>query len=216
MKFLNRINLRSPSVISLILVNLLLLVIAIILQWSAYEMVLAYWIENLVIGFYFLLKIGYSFLTNKHKADGLMTGLAIFFMAFFCVHYGMFCLGHGVFIVALIGQQSINDGLFFGVFNAIDPKLFWITIVLMFISHGISFFTRFIRGKEANIQKIGYVMFAPYKRIILVHVYIMLCGFLLVFLELDNALFMTVFVLLKIGFDLKQHLKEHQTNVAFD
>jgi hypothetical protein len=61
--------------------------------------VVLYWSENLIIGFYNLLKM--------LVVGGLR---AIFPALFFLLHYGGFCAVHGLFIVSLLLEQPASMG----------------------------------------------------------------------------------------------------------
>jgi hypothetical protein len=56
------------------------------------SLVALYWLENLVIGGYTILRLAGSVVTGL---GNLL--LALFMIPFFTLHYGMFCYGHGIF-----------------------------------------------------------------------------------------------------------------------
>ena len=208
--FLKEIDYRAPSVRSLIATNLALLVVAMILQWSVYEMVMVFWVENLVIGVFFIIKI-YNAITEGSKIGftSIFLGLAV--CGFFCLHYMFFCFGHAVFIIALLGDGSLDGGPISGTLSAIDPLIFWISFGLLFISHGISYKTNFLDKGENRKVEMKDLMMGPYRRILLVQFFVLVCGVLFVigFLFIEgrpnSLLFLPAFVLLKIVVDLRQH-----------
>jgi hypothetical protein len=68
--------------------------------WSASEVIVTYWIETVVIGFFALLTI---LISNSKDHIILRIGYAIFF----CIHFGMFCTIQGVFIfIGLNGEYK--------------------------------------------------------------------------------------------------------------
>jgi hypothetical protein len=98
------IDLKAPSVISLIAVNLIIMIIALIFSWSVFDVVIVFWIENLVIGFYNLIKIGYASGEERNKEGKDVTPpgcFKIFLIPFFMVHFFGFCFGHGLFLIFL-------------------------------------------------------------------------------------------------------------------
>lgn len=62
--------------------------------WDAAFIVFLYWTENLVIGFYNILKI--TLLKSEHPAGHLGKLLAIPFSS---LHFGGFCAVHGFFLL---------------------------------------------------------------------------------------------------------------------
>jgi hypothetical protein len=155
--------------------------------WSAREVVMIYWFENLIIGFWQLMKMlaagGW-----KVKLGGVFVLPGVLFtMVFFAIHYGGFCAGHGMFVMQLTGDQADFE---MGNLNfALGPLLFlqmayhvvtqvwqslpeatlW-SVASLFAMRGLGFFQDFImsgKWKEAEVQKL---MFEPYKNIITLHV----------------------------------------------
>lgn len=82
---------RQLSLALLVLVNLLPLHGVLALDWDVTALIVLYWSENLVLGFYTLLKM---LITSP--IGGLFSSL------FFCIHYGGFCAVHGSLILALL------------------------------------------------------------------------------------------------------------------
>ncbi len=67
--------------------------------WSAFELIFLYWLENVVIGVRTALMMLLSARFNGPIATFATT-------AFFTVHYGIFCLVHGIFVMAMFGNAS--------------------------------------------------------------------------------------------------------------
>ena len=144
MKFVDRLiqesSDRLPSVLSLLLVNALPLVGVLFFGWSAFDVVILYWTENVVIGLINVLKmltcwpapLSADERMQQYKRDlskqqirdiaelraiASMPGQVawqaskLFFIPFFTIHYGMFCAGHGFFICALLGPGGMKGDL---------------------------------------------------------------------------------------------------------
>jgi hypothetical protein len=105
--------------------------------------------------------------------------------------------GHGVFIFALFDQVTIE----------ITAVLLGIS--LLTISHGLSFFVNFIGHKEYEKVSLSQQMVAPYRRIMLMHLTIILCAFLLNLLG-ANRITLIFLILLKVAIDAYAHLREHR------
>ena len=88
---------RRASLLALVLVNLLPLLGVLFFHWDVAALVVLYWSENLVLGFYTLVKM-----LVKSPVGGLGSGI------FFLIHYGGFCAVHGLFIIALLVDGNVD------------------------------------------------------------------------------------------------------------
>lgn len=196
-------NLLSPSVISLIIVNLIPIIGVLYFDWSLIQILILYWAESGVIGFYNIFKIIFI---GKFSS--------IVFVPFFIIHYGLFMLGHLIFIFGLFSPELIGKSL-----SSPSSKEFIILlfsqvalpILILLISHGISFFSNFIKNREysrGNSTKAGMQMMVPYGRIFVMHITLILGA--LPILLLGKPIFgLLILVILKTLVDLRAHLKEH-------
>jgi Family of unknown function (DUF6498) len=161
-----------------------------------------------------------------------MPGAGRAFLAiFFAFHYGLFWLVHGVFVlvlpsfmgvggvqplsVGLPGLENPNalpDGL--GAYSQVGPfgVLDWSAVgaagVGLFVSHGVSFFVNYLWGGEYRTRTAAVQMFAPYGRLVVLHVTILFGGFAIAFLGAP-ILLLVILVGLKTALDLRLHLREH-------
>jgi hypothetical protein len=133
-----------------------------------------FWLENVSIGFFNVLKI----LISQPKNTGNWLG-KLFFVPFFIFHYGMFTAVHGIFVIILFGSKTIH---FSGFPNASDfiqviqmSKLS-LAALMMFLSHGFSFLWNYVAKKEYEKIGIKTLMIKPYGRIIVLHVTIIFGG----------------------------------------
>ncbi len=82
------------SLVTLIGANLIPFIGIFLFDWDVRFIVLLYWIENLIAGFYNILKM--VFLKTAQAADNKGK---LFIIPFFCIHYGGFCAVHGFFLI---------------------------------------------------------------------------------------------------------------------
>jgi len=141
-------------------------IIAIILfHWRSTPLVALYWLENLVIGVYTILRLAGSALGGIGK---LM--VALFMISFFAVHYGMFCYGHGVFLhsFAVPGQGSAGEGAMALVDWALasGEGMIWFVAAII-LSNAIFFAVDFIGKGEFRRTNPPAEMFAPFGRIVI-------------------------------------------------
>ncbi|MBN2211733.1 MAG: hypothetical protein JW709_10100 [Sedimentisphaerales bacterium] len=206
----------------LIAANLFPLAGVVWLKWDAASIVLLYWAENLVIGFYNILKMALA--QAPAKIGRVAKLLAI---PFFCLHFGGFCAVHGFFILMLF---KMGDGadimpgdnawpchfvflqILFGVIAALwrhHPAGIQWPILGLILSHGVSFVQNYLGKKEYAKLTLNELMGQPYKRIVILHVAIIAGGFAVMALDAPLGL-LCILILLKIGLDIHLHHREHQ------
>ena len=221
---------KNLSIALLIISNLIPVIGVIYAGWSAASIVLVYWAENLVIGIYNILKM---LTVAPSKKDKLFH--RVFAPAFFIIHFGGFAAGHGGFLLDIFDIQSAAspaDGqewpgplillqmlytVMQSLFMQMPAGFIW-AIAALFISHGISFTQHFIMGGERYRTSVNKLMIQPYSRVLVMHIAIIVCGFMVV--KLGSPLSMLVaLVLVKTGMDIMLHRREHrklQTSPAGD
>ncbi|MEN1679133.1 MAG: DUF6498-containing protein [Planctomycetota bacterium] len=230
------------SVASLLVANGLPLLGVLFLNWKAFDVVILYWLENVVIGVINVLKMltcwpdaeqldaaveksvaGFSD-TDKMQAKALidrtsgwgqsaMQTTKLFFVPFFTVHYGLFCLVHGVFVVVLLGG-GLEGGV--GMDNPAQALRetsqstgFWLAATGLAASHLVSYFKNFLAGGEYRRTAPPLLMMQPYGRVVVLHVAIVLSGFLT--FTLGSPIWLLILLVIgKTWFDLGMHLREHR------
>jgi hypothetical protein len=205
---------RRASLIVLLLVNLLPLAGVLWLGWDVAGLLVLYWSENLILGFYTILKM-----LSKSPRGGLPLSL------FFCLHYGGFCAAHGMFILSILLEVDVDPQpedpwplflvfpqLFINVVKQVmvhAPVAWLLPFAALFVSHGVSFVFNFLLGGEREEVRLSQLMAAPYSRIFLLHAAIIFGGIATVAMGQPMAM-LVILVLLKSALDIKLHLREHQ------
>lgn len=165
--------------IEIFAVNMLAVIGVAAFGWSALTLVLLYWIENLIVGALNVVKIAASGVSSGRTG----TLASLFLVPFFIVHYGMFCFVHGLFIFGLFGGGLENMSAFDipGLTRAVtdrimaDRAMFWGVIVLAAF-HLYIFLRYWVGGRRWETSDPFTQMFAPYGRILVVHLTIMIAG----------------------------------------
>ncbi len=202
---------------ALVLANLVPLFGVLRLDWDVGSVVVLYWAENLVIGFYTVIKL---LLAAGPKG--------LFLVLFFIMHYGGFCGVHGLFVLGLTGfggesaqfspgtdwpgplvfpQMLLNVAR--QVLAAAPDALLW-AIAALLLSHGLSFLLNYLGNREHEGQTTKTIMTAPYKRIVVLHIAIIAGGFLVMSLGSPVGLLIAL-VALKIAMDIMLHRRSHRT-----
>jgi hypothetical protein len=193
---------------TLIIINLIPIIGVLFMGWNSATLILAYWIESAIIGFFTILKMRKAknlgkppknIRFNKRPLDVEKMGRSgtIFFFLF---HYGLFMFVHLIFLLVFITQ---------GIGNITRPvsSLSFITNLLIFsivifISHLQSYIINFIGQQEYKKKTVAQLFTTPYKRIIPMHIAIIFGAFLL-----PTAILL---VILKTVIDLFSHINEHK------
>lgn len=197
----------NTSVWSIIAFNLVLLGMTILFDWKTFDMIVIFWLENLVIGFYNILKMvkTNSISTPADNNGSPQTQSSqLRLVLFFLIHYFGFCAIHYFVLTSIFADHVgsfVNGSEWLVIFTAIGSNL---------ISHGISFWQNFIGKKEYEKTTVQALMFAPYRRIAIVHLTILGAGLLFTFVFTGQSIFYAIaFFILKIAIDIWAHTKAH-------
>lgn len=210
------------SVCALILANLIPMAGVLLMGWSAANVVLLYWAENLIVGFYALLRI--AALPVENPVDHLAK---VFMIPFFALHFGGFCAVHGLFLMFLLGAGGQAEPVF--------PSISWpgplafmqllisvvvhlwrtrpaempLPLIALFASHGISFFENFIFAGERRTARGKDQMARPYRRIVITHITI-LAGAVPVMVFGAPVALLAVLIAVKLASDVYHHARSHR------
>jgi hypothetical protein len=188
-------------------VNLAVVPATLFFGWSVFDIVFLYWAENLVIGLLNVLRMAATglFSTGTLKWSGLFA--SAFLIAFFCLHYGGFCYGHGVFVMALFEEDSGGaEGPFQWLLLMLGGGMLW-SLLLLAGSHLYSFLANFIGRAEYRRTNVPALMFQPYARIAVLHLTILFGALVADFLGSPVGLLL-VLIALKTVVDLAMHESE--------
>ena len=189
----------STTSLALIVGNLVPIIGVLFFEWQLFPLILLYWLENVVIGVFNAFKM----LTCSGSES---IAQRIFMTMFFSVHYGMFCFGHGTFVVDLFGGDldSIPAAL-----QIIFQSGLQLALIALVLSHGFSFLQNYLMRGEFRAMSVSEVMFSPYKRIIVLHVFIIFGGMALQTFGVTQ-MGLIILAIVKIVADLMAHKVEHE------
>lgn len=202
----------------LLLANLLPLVGVFAWGWSLSDLLLLYWIENGVVGIYTVAKL--LLVRSEGQSPGQRLASKAFGVPFFIVHYGMFWLVHGLFVVTLFGGMLFGSA---GPTIPVQPQTFFFAAVIvswmradvlawpvagLLVSHGVSFLSNYLAQGEYRRQSVNELMGQPYGRVVVLHLTILAGGFLVMLLG-QSQLVLLLFVAVKVIVDMRAHLHEH-------
>jgi hypothetical protein len=195
--------------------------------WDAFYIVLLYWAENLIIGFYNILKIAFA----KVEHPILHIG-KLFMIPFFIIHYGGFVAVHGLLIFSLFGKDQAGRAMGLGSHHwpcllvfvqmllgvirhcwTTIPKDMKYVIGSLFLSHGVSFVRNYILAGEYLTAKPKDLMGQPYSRIMVMHIAILAGAFISAAIGAPAGV-LIVLIVLKTIIDVKLHLRQHKKNIS--
>src|SRR5687768_750420 len=200
---------------------------------------IVYWLENGVVGFFNVLRIlraeGPADPTSNWRMNGKPMGVVgrAGIAGFFLIHYGMFWFVHGIFVLTMPLFAGLGDG--FGAGEPLGPGegafvdgvfvpfptagtemasgfelgSVLLAVVALAISHGVSYWFNYLRRGEYRRTSPAGQMFAPYGRLVVLHITIIVGGMAIAFTGAPAAA-LAILVVLKIVMDLGFHLAEHR------
>lgn len=228
-----RITSSMLAVVLLVAFNLVPLAGVVWWGWDLWTILVLYWVENGIVGAFNIAKI----LTAQGTILPGMTrwrmngrpmneiargGIA----AFFTIHYGVFWLGHGVFVLIALpliaGVSSGVEGVIFnpgstpetidtlfGTSTGPDWGLVQLGAIGLALSHGASFGLNYIGRGEYRTTSPSQLMLAPYGRVVVLHMTIILGATVSIALGTPIGA-LVVLVTIKTLLDIAFHLREHR------
>lgn len=220
-------NSRDRTSLALLIgANFLALIGVLGFGWDAGVLLVLYWAENLVVGGYNILKMAIAPMPAPAAHAG-----KLFMIPFFLVHYGGFCAVHGMFVFVFArGLQNAGGAdvfpsgggdwpgplIFVGllvnivatIWNAYGDKI-GLALAALVVSHGASFVENHLLRGESRTLALPRLMMAPYGRIVLLHV-VLIVGALPVMLLGSPWPLVALLVVGKTIVDVIMHRRAHR------
>lgn len=190
---------RSAGLAALVVANAVPLVGVLALGWDVWAILLIYWLENGIVGL-----LGAARLAT-HPGDarvGLVARTTL--VPFFAIHYGIFWLVHGVFVFAL--PVFVSDAEYTSPLESIGVDGLLVAAAALGLSHSFSFWRDWLRGGARARTAVMAQFMAPYPRLVILHLTIIL-GALLVATLGEPVALVALLVALKTGLDALPYLR---------
>ena len=211
-----RVGSSVGAVVALVIANAIPLAGVVFLGWNVWTILIIYWLENGVVGVYNVLRMRKAHgtdtsdasnwrLNGKRPSEIPKDGL----IPFFIMHYGMFWIGHGVFVLLFPVFGGMGDGTDPDLATGFEFAPIPFAVIALAISHGVSYWRNFLRGGEYRRVSASGQMFAPYGRLVVLHITIIFGGMAIAGTGAPAAA-VAILVALKIVMDLGFHLAEHR------
>jgi hypothetical protein len=193
--------------VALITANLVPVYGGLALGWKVGPIMVFYWAENLVIGFFNILKmaraqgaVNDSRTTLNGKPVTIDSRREL--ILFFALHYGGFTLVHGLFVFVLFNPDWKNL-----------PAELGLALLFLSASHGYSYRRNYIGGGEYLGTPFTRLFWQPYARVIVMHLVILVGGALAAAMGSPLGALL-VLVGLKTLIDLGAHVLERRKFAA--
>jgi hypothetical protein len=162
----------SRELLLIIALNLLPIGGVLFWDWQAFDIIFLYWMENLIIGAFSALRMVIR--PYGHPLDWVFPA---FIAPFFVLHYGAFCWGHGTFVMSMFGSDNtLSGGLLGSVTTALEHSSMILAVLSLVALQAIDWIRDTIRH-GLGAQGVKDLMMAPYRRIVVLHLTIILGGF---------------------------------------
>ncbi len=165
---------RDPLAWVSLVADVLPVIGVIVFGWGAVPLVALYWLENLVVGVFNVLRMWATGLAHPSRWVA-----GVFLSVFFTVHYGMFCFVHGVFLRsfdAVSGSSGMESPI--GLVNwalSTGPQLPWFVVAIIGVN-ALFFAVDYLGRRQFERGNPAKLLFQPYGRIVTLHIAILLGG----------------------------------------
>lgn len=202
-----QVDFTKTSTLSLVFSNILVILFAIVDNLSARDVLWIYWFQSVIIGIFNFVKILSlkEFSTEGFKQGNKQVeptkGAKISTAVFFLFHYGFFHVIYAVFLGVFSDFSNSSS-------SGSGKTYLFISALTFFISYAIEFINS-KKEESTEIPNLGFLMFAPYARIIPMHFTIIFGGFIgaagAVLSADTNLVIIVVFTAIKTVVDLITH-----------
>jgi hypothetical protein len=199
--------LGSRGAQAVLLANLAPLASSIWFGWDAFTVVFVYWLENLVIGGFNVLRIlfahgGAPSYVEFYRRQPLMLMITPILTAFFIFHYFFFCYGHGIFLFLVFDKDASAQS---NLWPSVASELTWgvvLSLAALVAEHAFWFYRNFCRRGDYKRYHPVIYLFLPYGRVALVHCVLLFGALLVELLSLPSAIVGLLLIALKLGPEL--------------
>jgi len=172
----------------------------VLFSWPTFIVLAYYWLENVIIGGFTALRLLVAGARTGRYLESLSTAV------FFTVHYGLFCLVHGVLVATLFGgirtMAGIADPVFLMIGRLAGDRIGIVVVIAMVVGAALDAWRALANLDVDDPRAIRRIMSEPYGRIVVLHVVLIAGGALMMALRLPSlaALLLVAF---KLVYDLR-------------
>jgi hypothetical protein len=199
----------------LVALNIVPVVGVIQFGWRVHEIVFLYWIENIIVGLWNVMRIAKVEFNPRPETAVPVTpfeqmGAKAMLIVFFFAHYGAFCAGHGEMLASFFPNAGgAKPGLADVLVQTLSQPVGLLSVLAILLIHGYSYLRDFVGKREYLTMDVADLMMQPYKRVFVTQVFIMAGGMALQFFS-GQAIAIIIFVASKIAVDVSAHRRERR------
>lgn len=198
---------QRPSAWLMTAGNLVPLAGVLFFGWSLLAVMLAFWLDNVAIGVFTAGRILYARLDGKTASGRSSAVTRIYTAMYFVLQYTFVCFVHGLLVVGLFGL--VGEKLAGKAVPELDVYILavlrqpetLIAAFAMLLTRGFDFIAGYLRPRAYEEADIGKEQSAPYRRVMLLHLVVVLGGGIALALRSPIAA-LVMLVLLKTAGDL--------------
>lgn len=152
---------RPVALATVVVGNLIPVFGVLFLGWDAAQILILYWVENVILG---VLTLPRLIAAAKGKGEGW------FLAGFFIVHYGLFCFGHLTFALLIVSDFTDEAGGLYGWLFAMlrQPSFLWAVAAIAVLNLATQIREWWGPGLWRTADP-KLEMFKPYGRIFVLH-----------------------------------------------
>ena len=176
-------NIPIISFVVIALTSIVLILGLLFYEWSFISVFLIYWIENVVIGIFNVLRMQkVEFFSDSEQAIPITGELYTpnkrgKLISLFLIHYGFFVVGHGAGLLIICGfikKMNLEE------VYSLEVNLIALVIgvVGVLLTHVISYHRILSQGKKFRVRGL---FFRPYKRVIILHLMVLAGSMIIMF-----------------------------------
>lgn len=198
---------QRPAALMAIAGNLVPLAGVLFFGWQLLAVMLAFWLDNVAIGVFTAGRILLARLDGKTASGRSSAVTRVYTAGTFVFQYAFVCFVHGLLVIGLFGL--VGEKLAGKAVPELDLYILAVlrqpetltAAIAMLLTRGIDFITGYVRPRAYEQADIGKEQSAPYRRVILLHVVVVLGGGIALALRSPVAA-LVMLVLLKTAGDL--------------
>ena len=198
---------QRPAALMMIAGNLVPLAGVLFFGWQLLAVMLAFWLDNVAIGVFTAGRILLARLDGKTASGRSSAVTRVYTAGYFVFQYAFVCFVHGLLVIGLFGL--VGEKLAGKAVPELDLYILAVlrqpetitAAITMLLTRGIDFIAGYLWPRAYEQADIGKEQFAPYRRVILLHVVVILGGGIALALRSPVAALLML-VLLKTAGDL--------------
>jgi hypothetical protein len=217
------------AIVALVVANAVPLLGVLAWGWSTFDLMLLYWFETGVIGFFMLVQLFLADGADPHRRRGVRGLLArLYAVGGVAVFYAFLWHGLGFSVVEVFGPGGVfgaapgslpavppggHFGYFFGPQSGVLEGGLRLSALGLLVSHGLSFVGNVVLRGEDRRTPPALLVWRPYGRVVALHVTLVIGGLVVAALG-HPVVGLALFVVLKTAVDLRAHLRAHRNRPA--